>query len=69
MCKLSIEIETQDEQDMYKLFMHVFREITERDYRNNDLEARAQTNGQWLEVLETGRYQWTKLVDKEHNMS
>lgn len=69
MCKLTIEIETQEETELYKLFLHVFREITEIDYRDDRLEEKARFKDNWLEVLNKGRYKWEKHVDKSHNMS
>lgn len=69
MCKLSVQIETQDERDLYKLFLHVFREITEMDYRDDRIESKSKTENGWLDISKIGRYKWSKHIDKQHNLS
>lgn len=68
MCKLSVEVEAYDEKELYKLFLHVFREITELDYRDNRIEDKAEVKDGWLKIQEKGKYKWSKLIDKQHNL-
>lgn len=59
MAKLRVEIETQDEQDLYKLLKHVFREITEKDYKNSKIDDNATIENGWLKI-ENNKYRWNK---------
>ena len=60
MSKIQIEIETPNEEGLYILLQHVFREITEIDYENYEFENIAKPTDNWLTVGEKGRYKWTK---------
>jgi len=63
---LTIEIETDDEDRLYLLLNHVFREITEgKEYSNQEIESNYKFDWDWLEVVEgkyKGKYKWIKEV-------
>lgn len=61
---ITISLETENEEELYPLLNHVFREITERDYKNYEVEFGSKPDGEWLEVMGQrikGRYRWNKL--------
>lgn len=61
--KLTIELETSSEKDLFPLLTHVFKEITEIDYKNHDLEYNASMENGWLKVSgarQKGKYRWYK---------
>jgi hypothetical protein len=61
---LKIEIEADNETELYPLLQHVFREITEgENYTNYEVESNNKLSGEWLEILKgacKGRYKWFK---------
>jgi hypothetical protein len=61
---LKIEIETENEEKIYPLLQHVFREITEGQTYNNPTSTGCKIDNNWL-VVDTaklkGKYYWTKL--------
>ena len=60
---LKIEIETEEEDKIYSLLQHVFKEITDIDYKNHEIENGYTTEEGWL-VINTepfkGKYRWAK---------
>jgi hypothetical protein len=60
MKSLKIEIETPNEEGLYQMLQHVYREITECDYKNIDVENNCKPIEDWLAVADKGRYRWIK---------
>lgn len=60
---LKIEIETEEDEKIYSLLEHVFKEITDREYINSEIENEYIIDKGWL-VVNTepfkGRYRWAK---------
>jgi hypothetical protein len=61
MAKLQIEIETEDEKGLYSLLDHVYKEITDKNYYNYDIEYSCQPYEDWLVINDKGRYKWSKI--------
>lgn len=63
MAILKLEIETETEEGIYPLLQHVFREITEANYTNHDIEYNAAPSDGWLRIDSQkfkGAYRWAK---------
>lgn len=63
MTTLKIEIKTESEEGANALLQHVFKEITDRDYENSELEFHALPEQGWLKVTDgrlKGAYRWCK---------
>jgi len=64
---LKIEIETEKVEEIFPLLQHVFREITEHDYSNPDVDLTSYIDGEdwkWLVIPDgklKGRYYWNKV--------
>jgi len=62
---LSIEIETDKEEELYPLLNHVSREITELGYKDDEVDSNSEVDISegWLNIFEgrfKGKYKWTK---------
>lgn len=60
---LTIQIETDQEEELYPLLRHVFKEITECDYKNFEIESNSSIREGWLEIMADrlkGKYRWQK---------
>ncbi len=63
MTTLRIEIETENEDGALALLQHVFKEITDIDYENSELEFNAKPQQGWLKIDRgnfKGAYRWCK---------
>lgn len=60
---MTITVQAETEEELYPLLNHAFREATEIDYRNYDVEINGKYNDGWLEVMGKlkGKYKWAKL--------
>jgi len=60
---LKIEIKTESEAGVYDLLKHVFKEITEDNYKDSDVEFNSKPENNWLVINSNnvkGKYYWTK---------
>lgn len=63
MATLKLEIETETEEGIYPLLQHVFREITEANYTNFEVEHNSKSDGKWMKIESKqlkGAYRWGK---------
>ena len=63
MTTLKVEIEADSEEGIYPLLQHVFKELTEIDYYNSDIEDNSIPEDGWLKIKSgrfKGAYRWAK---------
>lgn len=61
--KVEIEVVAQDEANLPDLLDHITKEITDYDYRMNEIMKTREVKDGWL-CLEHGKYKWIK---KDHS--
>jgi len=57
--KIQIEVMAQDETKLSDLLQHITKEITDHEYRMNEILKTREVKDGWL-CLEHGKYKWFK---------
>lgn len=59
MVEINISVKTDSNTQLQDLLEHIVREITDTDYRLNEIVKSREVEEDWI-CLEDGKYQWSR---------